>query len=84
MKINARPVLGNGQLAVAVGIPDARDRRAFGLLVAECRARGISRTRAFELARDGLIETFNIGRRRFVMLDSLDRLPETLAKRAAA
>ena len=61
-----------------------QDRRAFGPMVEECRARGISRTVAFELARDGLLETFSIGRRRYVMLDSLDRLPETLAKRDAA
>lgn len=61
-----------------------QDRRAFGPLVDECRARGIGRTVAFELARNGLIETFNIGRRRFVMLDSLDRLPDALAKRDAA
>lgn len=56
------------------------NRRAFGSLVEECRARGIGRTVAFELARSGTIETFHLGRRVFVMLDSLDALPETLAK----
>jgi hypothetical protein len=60
------------------------ERRAFGPLVEECRARGIGRTVAFELAKDGLIETFHIGRRVFVMLDSLDALPQTLAQRDAA
>jgi len=60
------------------------DRRAFGPLVEECRARGIGRTVAFELARNGTIETFHLGRRVFVMLDSLDALPQTLAKLDAA
>jgi hypothetical protein len=61
-----------------------QDRRAFGPLVEECRARGIGRTVAFELARNGTIATFHLGRRVFVMLDSLDALPQTLAKREAA
>jgi len=60
------------------------DRRAFGPLVEECRARGIGRTVAFELARNGTIKTFHLGRRVFVMLDSLDALPQTLAKLDAA
>lgn len=55
------------------------NQRRFGPLVAECQARGIGRTVAFNLAREGLIETFHIGRRRFVMLDSLDSLPDRLA-----
>lgn len=37
---------------------------------------GISRTRGFELTRAGLIETFCIGKRRYVMIDSLRTLPE--------
>ncbi|HEX5960744.1 MAG TPA: hypothetical protein VFY97_05810 [Rhodanobacteraceae bacterium] len=61
-----------------------QERRAFGPLVEECRARGIGRTVAFQLARDGLIEVFHIGRRIFVMLDSLDTLPERLAAKEAA
>lgn len=61
-----------------------QERRAFGSLVEECRARGIGRTVAFQLARDGLVETFHLGRRVFVMLDSLDRLPERLAAKEAA
>lgn len=61
-----------------------QERRAFGPLVEECRARGIGRTVAFELARSGTVETFHLGRRVFVMLDSLDALPQTLAKREAA
>jgi hypothetical protein len=57
------------------------DRRAYGPLVQEANARGIGRTVAFQLARDGIIETFNIGRRRFVILESLDSLPQRLAER---
>jgi len=60
------------------------ERRAYGSLVEECRARHIGRTVAFQLARDGLIETFHIGRRVYVMLDSLDSLPERLAAQEAA
>lgn len=56
-------------------------RRAFGPLVDECRARGIGRTKAFELAATGLVETFHYGRRVFVMLDSLDALPQRIAER---
>lgn len=63
---------------------DTKDGRRFGSLVEECRARHIGRTVAFQLARDGLIETFHIGRRVFVMLDSLDGLPERLAAKEAA
>lgn len=59
------------------------ERRAFGPLVAECRARGIGRTVSFKLAKDGLIETFNIGRARFVILESLDTLPERLNDKVA-
>jgi len=65
-------------------VQEKQDRRAYGPLVEECRARGIGRTVAFELARNGTIETFHLGRRVFVMLDSLDALPQTLAKLDAA
>jgi hypothetical protein len=37
---------------------------------------GISRTRGFELVKAGLLDTFTIGRRRYVLLDSLRTLPE--------
>lgn len=40
------------------------------------QAYGISRTRGFELVKAGLLETFLIGRRRYVLLDSLRSLPE--------
>jgi hypothetical protein len=47
-------------------------------LVTACANRGVSRTVAFELARKGLLETFTIGKRRYVYLDSLRTLPERL------
>ena len=50
----------------------------FGPLVAECLRRGIGRTTAFKLAKEGLIETFCIGRRRYVLIWSLDSLPNRL------
>ncbi|CBA16348.1 hypothetical protein XACN24_09005 [Xanthomonas albilineans] len=56
---------------------------AFGPLVETCAAWGISRTVAFELARNGKLETFSIGRRRYVYLDSLRTLPERLADDSA-
>lgn len=59
------------------------NRRAFGPLVEECAARGIGRTVAFQLAREGVIETFRIGRRRFVVLKSLDSLPQRMREVAA-
>lgn len=36
----------------------------------------ISRTRGFELLRAGLLNSFTIGRKRYVMVDSLRTLPE--------
>lgn len=50
----------------------------FAPLVASCAAHGISRSVAFELARKGLLETFRINSRRYVMLSSLRSLPERL------
>lgn len=47
-------------------------------LVEACRAHGIGRTRAFELARDKKLRTFQIGKRTFVYLESLRTLPERL------
>ena len=53
-----------------------RDYRPF---IPECVKRGIGKTRAYELADAGLLETFTIGRRRFIYLDSLLSLPSRLA-----
>lgn len=58
--------------------------RTFGGLVDECAERGIGRSKAFELVRNGYLETFKIGRRTYVKLDSLDTLPERLADRVQA
>ncbi|MBS0590295.1 MAG: hypothetical protein JSR65_06615 [Proteobacteria bacterium] len=55
----------------------------FGPLVETCRAHGISRSVAFELARAGKLQTFTIGTRRYVYTDSLRTLPERLAADAA-
>ena len=40
------------------------------------RAWGISRTRGWELVKAGLLDTFTLGRRRYVLLDSLRILPK--------
>jgi hypothetical protein len=39
---------------------------------------GISRTRGFELARLGLLDTFTIGRRRYVYIESMQTLHERI------
>ena len=52
---------------------------AYRPLVEVCGEHGISRTVAFDLARKGLLQTFAIGARRYVYLDSLRTLPERLA-----
>lgn len=54
-----------------------RDFRPF---IPECSKRGIGKNTAYELMRQGLLDTFCIGRKRFVLLESLDRLPERMAK----
>ena len=51
----------------------------YGLLVHTCQAHGISRTVAYKLASKGILKTFNIGKRRYVMLDSLHAVPHTIA-----
>ncbi|MFT3792045.1 MAG: hypothetical protein QM741_13425 [Rudaea sp.] len=56
---------------------------AFAPLVETCRAHGIGRSVAFELAKRGDLETFHIGARRFVYLESLRTLPQRLAARDA-
>lgn len=48
-------------------------------LVEACGAHGISRTVAFDLAKNGLLQTFTIGARRYVYLDSLRSLPDRVA-----
>ena len=48
-------------------------------LVTACAEHGICRSVAFGLARSGKLETFTIGTRRYVVLESLRTLPERLA-----
>ncbi|MEZ5462318.1 hypothetical protein [Dokdonella sp.] len=55
----------------------------FAPLVTACNAHGIGRTKAFELAAAGIIETFAVGTRRFVVLESLRTLPDRLREKAA-
>lgn len=56
------------------------DHRDFRPFIPECNKRGIGKTKAYELAADGLLETFLIGSKRYVYLDSLGTLPERLAR----
>lgn len=55
---------------------EQRDYRPF---IPECSKRGIGKTKAYELAKAGLLETFPIGTKRYVYLDSLLTLPHRLA-----
>ena len=56
-----------------------QQHRDFGPFIPECNKRGIGKTKAYELANAGLIDTFTIGTKRYVLLDSLLTLPERLA-----
>lgn len=58
------------------------DSPTYRPLVTACAEHGISRSVAFELARLGKLETFTIGTRRYVYLDSLRTLPERLGGEA--
>lgn len=57
----------------------AKFEPAYGPMVEVCGNHGISRTVSFELARTGLLDTFTIGKRRYVFLESVRKLPERLA-----
>lgn len=52
-----------------------RAEPAFGPLVEECAKHGISRSVCYTLVASGQLETFKIGARRYVVLDSLRSLP---------
>lgn len=56
----------------------------FRPLVSECAKYGISRSVAYELMNDDLIDTFKIGGKRYVKTESLRTLPERLRGRDAA
>lgn len=51
----------------------------YGPLVEECARRGISKTVAFDLVKQGHLDTFTIGRKRYVRIPSLESLPDRLA-----
>jgi len=53
---------------------------AYVPLVRGCEMHGIGRSTAFALVRDGLLDTFTIGRSRYVYLESLRTLPARLAE----
>ena len=55
-----------------------RSEPAFGPLVEECAKHGISRSVAYELVASGHLETFKIGAKRYVLVDSLRALPGKL------
>lgn len=59
-------------------------RAPYGPLVPTCAEYGIRRSRAHEYAQNGLIDTFSMGRKRYVYRASLDTLPERLAESAKA
>lgn len=56
----------------------------YSLLVPTCAAYGIGRTKAFEYAKEGLLETFKLGSRTYVTLASLDALPERIRQERGA
>lgn len=62
----------------------AIDTPAYRPFVDACREHGISRTVAYELANAGKIETFLLGTRRYVIMESLRTLPDRLGKADAA
>lgn len=55
------------------------EHREFRPFIPECTKRGIGKTKAYELANSGLVETFTLGTKRYVYLDSLLSLPHRLA-----
>ena len=58
-----------------------RDFRPF---IPECSRRGLGKTKAYELANEGLLDTFRIGSKRYVLIESLDSLPQRLQDRTVA
>ena len=60
------------------------ETREFGPFIPECTKRGIGKTVADELLKDGLLETFTMGSKRYVYIDSLLSLPKRLGQRQQA
>lgn len=63
---------------------DTNVLREFRPFIPECAKVGIGRSKAYQLAEDGLLETMTIGRKRYVYLDSLLSLPSRLAGKSKA
>lgn len=57
---------------------DTSELRDFGPFIPECGKKGLGKTKAYELANAGLLETFQIGSKRYIYLDSLLTLPRRL------
>ena len=57
---------------------DNSELRDFGPFIPECSKKGFGKTKAYELANAGLLETFQIGSKRYIYLDSLLTLPRRL------
>ncbi len=53
---------------------------AFRPMLDACREHGISRRKAYELIDAGLLDTFVLGRRRYVRMESLRTLPDRIAQ----
>ena len=62
---------------------NTKSESTYGPLVEVCIAHGISRTVAFELSDKKLLDTFKIGVRRYVYLESVRTLPQRLQDAAA-
>ena len=60
------------------------EQREFRPFIPECTKRGIGKTKAYELANEGLLETFTLGTKRYVYLDSLLTLPRRLPQAVQA
>jgi hypothetical protein len=58
--------------------PNVAAAPVFLPLVEAAALNGIGRTKAFELAAAGIIETFTIGTRRYAVLESIRTLPERM------
>jgi hypothetical protein len=71
MKVDAEKLVAE-KSAVHV----SKETRTFAPLLEVAATHGFSRTNAYELVRRGFLETFKIGRVRYVVLDSLRSLPQ--------
>lgn len=53
----------------------------YGPLVKTCKAFGIGKTKAFEFARQNLLETFHMNGKRCVYVESVRTLPNRIGKK---